>query len=495
MIMGCSKVNSNMSSLTCLLFLTLSTLAQYGMAQELDYPLTISRPSLSTIGEKVEFSCTLGAGNTIQDGLCQFLTPGGNTLVANINNGEVTDFDNPSAVLVGYSAVGDETTCGLEIDSLSQADLNQWSCLINQDSPGVPFYKGTFQILTEGYLKDVRLPRHFLPSFYEVELTPIIEEGDFTIGGSMVLTGSLDADANDASFHDKIYMHSKEIAIDEESVTLAGNTIIGHEYDLEREFYVIHLENALSVTGEHSVSMTFTAILNDKLAGFYRSSYIEDGETKYLGITQFQPLDARRAFPCLDEPDLKAKFGITLGHKDNMVARSNMDKESTRPHGDLQGYTLTTFKESVVMPTYLVAFMIADFGYTEGVDNEFFTIWHMKSKAGQGDLAADAGPKILEYMEGYFGSDYPLPKTDMVAIPDFAAGAMENWGLITYRETNILWDEAANSRADSDRVIEVIAHELAHMWFGNLVTLEWWTDLWLNEGKTKRIIHLKTDIL
>ena len=134
------------------------------------------------------------------------------------------------------------------------------------------------------------------------------------------------------------------------------------------------------------------------------------------------------------------------------------------------------------MPTYLVAFMVADFGFTDGVDNENFTIWHMKSKAGQGDLAADAGPKILEYMEDFFELPYPLPKTDMVAIPDFEAGAMENWGLITYRETALLFDESTGSMSDRDRVIEVIAHELAHMWFGNLVTLEWWTDLWLNEG-------------
>ncbi len=188
----------------------------------------------------------------------------------------------------------------------------------------------------------------------------------------------------------------------------------------------------------------------------------------------------------MDEPDLKATFNISLGHKDTMVARSNMNEISSEPIADLDGYVMTTFNKSVAMSTYLVAFTVADFGFTPGEGD--FTVWHAFSKAGQADLAADAGPTILDFMEGYFGIPYQLPKTDMAAIPDFAFGAMENWGLITYRETSLLWDEGVSSLVDRDRVIEVVAHELAHMWFGNLVTMEWWTDLWLNEGTVKRRI-------
>ncbi len=184
-------------------------------------------------------------------------------------------------------------------------------------------------------------------------------------------------------------------------------TVVGHEYDLEREFYVIHLETNLVqnvFVYQYVVSMTFTAVLNDKLAGFYRSSYEDaDGETAYLGITQFQATDARRSFPCLDEPDLKADFRVRLAHQQTMVARSNMNAESTEPmDGEMEGWNMTTYAESVRMPTYLVAFMVADFGYTEGVDNADFNIWHMKTKAGQGDLV-----KLLWRVTTYSGTPIP----------------------------------------------------------------------------------------
>ena len=147
---------------------------------------------------------------------------------------------------------------------------------------------------------------------------------------------------------------------------------------------------------------------------------------------------------------------------------------------------MDTFDTSVKMPTYLLAFLVADFGYTENAQDENYKIWHQKSKAAQANYAAEIGPGILKYFEEYFDLAYPLPKMDMAAIPDFSAGAMENWGLITYRETLLLYDPDVSAATNKESVTEVMAHELAHQWFGNIVTMKWWTDLWLNEGEIKK---------
>ncbi len=235
--------------------------------------------------------------------------------------------------------------------------------------------------------------------------------------------------------------------------------------------------------GDASLEISFTGDLNDKLHGFYRSEYTDpDGETRFLATTQFEATDARRAFPCWDEPAHKASFDLTLVIPSDLVAVSNNPVvEEVAVDGGLKSLR---FGETPVMSTYLLAFIIGDLVAIHQQANERTTvgIYTTRGKEEQGRFALDTSVKLLGFFNDYFGIPYPLEKLDHIAIPDFAAGAMENWGAITYRETALLVDEENSSAGTRQRVAEVVAHEMAHMWFGDLVTMEWWDDLWLNES-------------
>ncbi len=394
--------------------------------------------------------------------------------------------------LEGYTAVVDDKTCGLTIEAVKDTDLGQWSCVLEGD----PEHRGTFLLLEEGFQDDVRIPRHFVPQTYTVQLIPILEVDAFVIEGKVDMILDYTAPA-DPALSSRIYLHSLETSIDESTIKLmdqSSNTeieIVGYEWDLERQFFIIEVNDGEFSDGtSYQLSIEFLSDLNDQLVGFYRSSYTVDGETRYLAVTQFEATDARRAFPCLDEPNLKANFTIKLGRKEAMTAASNMPVEGNPvPVDGKDGYVLDTFLETPKMSTYLVVALIADFEQTPSPsndanpDNTDFSIWHQEGKSNQAELAAEAGPIVLNSFEEYFAVDFPLPKMDMAAIPDFEAGAMENWGLITYRDALLLWDENYSSQTDRAQVLVVISHELSHMWFGDLVTMDWWTDIWLNEGK------------
>jgi aminopeptidase 2 len=223
--------------------------------------------------------------------------------------------------------------------------------------------------------------------------------------------------------------------------------------------------------------MTFSGILNDNMAGFYRSSFkAEDGSTTYMATTQMEPTDARRAFPCFDEPALKAKFTVTLVADDKMTCLSNMDvaSEKTVDSKTTGGKRkAVTFNPTPLMSTYLLAFIIG----------ELNRVYAPKDRdIEHGRFSLELAAKTLAFYEKTFNSDFPLPKMDMIAIPDFSAGAMENWGLITYRVVDVLIDEKVSGAAVKQRVAETVQHELAHQWFGNLVTMDFWDGLWLNEG-------------
>ena len=322
----------------------------------------------------------------------------------------------------------------------------------------------------------VVLPETARPSKYRIKLQPDLK--NFTFDGEQ----SVDIQVLEPT--SAIVLNSIDLKISSATIHANGITLSNAKvsYDKEAETATIDFGETIQ-PGDAWLEMVFTGELNDKLMGFYRSEYTsQDGETRYLATTQFEPTDARRAFPCWDEPAKKATFEVTLVFSDEYQAVSNTQVVEEAVPGP--GLKSVRFAETPVMSTYLLAFIVghlvsieerAEGGTTVGV-------WTTPGKESQATFALDTSVKLLGYFNDYFGIPYPLAKLDHIAIPDFAAGAMENWGAVTYRETALLVDPANSSAGTRQRVAEVIAHEMAHMWFGDLVTMEWWDDLWLNES-------------
>ncbi|MBI4162175.1 MAG: M1 family metallopeptidase [Candidatus Aenigmarchaeota archaeon] len=247
------------------------------------------------------------------------------------------------------------------------------------------------------------------------------------------------------------------------------------------------------IKGKHLLEIEFEAPLQESLAGFYKSSYKTKKGKKHLATTQFEPADARRAFPCFDEPAMKATFDITITAQKSFVVISNMPvKQEVLSEGKKKSIFYTTPK----MSTYLVYMGVGEFEFLadkyEDIEVRFAAL---NGKSKHGKFALDCTKKVLAYYNHYFGIKYPLPKIDLIAIPDFASGAMENWGAITFREVELLFDKKINSTARKQRIVEIIAHELAHQWFGNLVTMKWWNNLWLNESFATWMAFKATDEL
>ncbi|XP_047022343.1 aminopeptidase N-like isoform X1 [Helicoverpa zea] len=263
---------------------------------------------------------------------------------------------------------------------------------------------------------------------------------------------------------------------------------------------LLSLESALKTNVDYILQLSFESKISNSLTGFYKSTYINDKhEEKNLGVTQFEPTSARSAFPCFDEPAFKANFEISIAHPETVTALSNMKIVAQEPIPDQPGWQWTHFDRSVSMSTYLVAYVLSDFKSLEtsytSKDNITIPIkiWTRPELIGKAKYASTITPKLLAYYEEVFGVPYALDKMDLIAIPDFSSGAMENWGLVTFRETTLLFDEAESVPRDKQNVAIDIAHELAHQWFGNLVTMRWWTDLWLNEGFATYIEYVGVD--
>ena len=253
-------------------------------------------------------------------------------------------------------------------------------------------------------------------------------------------------------------------------------------FDEEFETATFTFAEALPL-GRATISLRFTGILNDQLRGFYRSTFVDgDGVTHAIATTQFESTDARRAFPCWDEPALKATYQVTLVIPEDAAAFSNTAEVSSRPAGD--GRREVSFAETMVMSTYLVAFVVGPFEASP-VMMAAGTPVRVVYPVGKGHLvgwATELAVHALEFFTEYFAIPYPGDKVDLVAIPDFAAGAMENLGCVTFRETELLIDPLTASHSELERVTLVVNHELAHMWFGDLVTMDWWEGIWLNEA-------------
>ncbi len=319
-----------------------------------------------------------------------------------------------------------------------------------------------------------RLGRSVLPDRYELVLEPDL--------GAASFTGTVTIEATVIEPQDEIVMNAIELDIS--SATVDGDPVEFH-LDAETERVVLHRSVGL---GRVVVRFAFTGILNDKLRGWYRSTYrTADGEERVIATSQMQSTDCRRAFPCFDEPDFKAVFDISLVVEPELLAVSNGAEVDRAVRDD--GKHVVRFAETMAMSTYLVAFVVGPLEATEPVmvpklgGGEIpLRIVHVPGKAHLTSFGLEVGAFALGWYQDYYGIPYPTDKCDMLALPDFAAGAMENLGCITYRENLLLVDTARSTLAEQQVLADVVTHELAHMWFGDLVTMSWWNGIWLNEA-------------
>ncbi|XP_063590569.1 aminopeptidase N-like [Penaeus indicus] len=344
---------------------------------------------------------------------------------------------------------------------------------------------------------DVRLPRSLKPLHYLVKLQPFIN-GNFSLIGYMEVEMEVLEPTSNITLHisDIITKNDTVKVYTSDQAQRRGLRIKKHEYDHGRQFYIAHLRKELQKGKKYILSMEFLGYLNDEMHGFYRATYKDvAGNTRNVAATQFQPTAARKAFPCFDEPALKATFEIHLARESWMTTLSNMPIADTVPVEGQEGWVWDRYEKSVPMSTYLVAFIVSDYVQINSTMNDrvAFRVWARQEAIDQAEYANEVGPKILGFFEDYFNLSYPLPKMDMIALTDFSAGAMENWGLITYRESFLLYDAQVTTPVDKSITAEIVSHELAHQWFGNLVTPKWWDDLWLNEGFATYISYLGVD--
>lgn len=321
-----------------------------------------------------------------------------------------------------------------------------------------------------------RLPRNASPRRYDLHLRPDLAERRYT--------GTVDITLDVMEATDRLVCNAVDLAVQESWVVRSDGTRIdaAHTFDPEAQRVTFALTTPLT-PGAVTLHVAFTGELGGSLAGFYASTWTAaDGSTRVLGTTQMEPTDARRAFPCWDEPDLKAVFGITLEVEPGQTAISNSPEQDRTPTGD--GRVAVRFADTPVMSTYLVCFVVGELECTEAIDVDGVPL-RIVSRPGQQALtgfALDIGAFALRYFTEWYGIPYPGEKLDLIAIPDFAMGAMENLGAVTFRETLLLVDEARSTQSDLERIADVVAHEIAHMWFGDLVTMRWWNGLWLNEA-------------
>ncbi len=335
-----------------------------------------------------------------------------------------------------------------------------------------------------------RLFDGFRPENYQLEINP--DRDTMQLNGAVVISGQ------------KTGRPSQRLTFHQHGLKVTKATIIRNDKKGKQEIPLVRINHqrkldevrlhtsALLYPGTYTVRMEFEGEITRPMEGVYPCFFKHEDKDKKLIATQFESHHARDAFPCVDEPEAKATFDLTLISPAGETVLANTSIKSQETKDDK---LVTTFETTPKMSTYLLAFVYGELGYKEAKTKRGVTVraYATPDNVQHLDYAAEFGAKCLDFYEEYFDIPFPLAKCDFVALPDFAAGAMENWGLITFREQALLYDKANSSLPMKQYVAQVIAHELTHQWFGNLVTMRWWTDLWLNEGFTERMAYLPMD--
>ncbi len=338
-----------------------------------------------------------------------------------------------------------------------------------------------------------RLPGNCQPERYDLYFEPDLENGEFE-GTETLFFGVSQSTA-------EIVLNAVDLSVFEATVAQTkpthGDWIKAEIVrDKEGEKLTLKLPKALK-PGQYELALKFNGKLSTKMEGFYLSSFkSKDGKEHKIATTQMEPTDARRMFPCFDEPASKAVFKVTVAIDPALVAISNAGIEFEKLD-QRKNKKIVTFKASPKMSTYLFALIVGPFQSTEPVvvNGKKIRVWFTEGKGPLATYALDTAAKLLPYYENYFGQPYPLDKLDLIGIPDFSAGAMENLGAITFRENALLVDEKNSALSSRTRVVNIVAHEMAHLWFGDLVTMKWWDDLWLNEAFATWMADKAEDVL
>ncbi|XP_055907199.1 uncharacterized protein LOC129942349 [Eupeodes corollae] len=326
---------------------------------------------------------------------------------------------------------------------------------------------------------DYRLPNSTSPNYYYVKLTTNVHKGDKDFKGEVTINITVNKTANAKD----IVIHARQLTdFDATLIDEAGSTKkLTTSYESATEFLTLTPEDksTLAKGKTYNVVIKYNGKLREDNGGFYLSTYTNSaGNIVNLATTQFESTDARHAFPCYDEPAKRANFTIEINHDRSLNAISNMPVDTV-----LSKPGKTIFEQTPKMPTYLVAFVVSDFETTSGSLNQLTQrIFSRKGTQADQEFALFAGIQITARLADYYDVPFTLPKLDQVAVPDFAAGAMENWGIATYREEYLLYNPKKSTLNTQTNIANIIAHEYTHMWFGDLVTPKWWTYLWLKEG-------------